>query len=168
MREYGFFCWLRLKEPGTELASPYSKEATPTPNLTPPEYHDTHEKALRARPPFTDGSLAGCVFQRQALSVVNKRGSRASGCDVICTKPVCRPHYKQLTVGLPTAHPPREHYRLVLVTVGASTSVSKVIPQLKSRLSTPSLTRVADVTFLQGRTVSPRRHLWTNCPTFQN
>ncbi|KAG8333640.1 hypothetical protein J6590_106533 [Homalodisca vitripennis] len=34
--------------------------------------------------------------------------------------------------------------------------------------STPSLTRVADVTFLQGRTVSPRRHLWTNCPTFQN
>ncbi|KAG8242310.1 hypothetical protein J6590_068771 [Homalodisca vitripennis] len=24
-------------------------------------------------------------------------GSRASGCDVICTKPVCRPHYKQLT-----------------------------------------------------------------------
>ncbi|KAG8256674.1 hypothetical protein J6590_063517 [Homalodisca vitripennis] len=34
--------------------------------------------------------------------------------------------------------------------------------------STPSLTRVADVTFLQGRTVSPRRHLRTNCPTFQN
>ncbi|KAG8283362.1 hypothetical protein J6590_018953 [Homalodisca vitripennis] len=27
---------------------------------------------------------------------------------------------------------------------------------------------VADVTFLQGRTVSPRRHPWTNCPTFQN
>ncbi|KAG8275297.1 hypothetical protein J6590_089235 [Homalodisca vitripennis] len=34
--------------------------------------------------------------------------------------------------------------------------------------SMPSLTRVADVTFLQGRAVSPRRHLRTNCPTFQN
>ncbi|KAG8294495.1 hypothetical protein J6590_101798 [Homalodisca vitripennis] len=34
--------------------------------------------------------------------------------------------------------------------------------------STPSLTRVDGVTFPQGRTVSPRRHLRTNCPTFQN
>ncbi|KAG8272686.1 hypothetical protein J6590_036558 [Homalodisca vitripennis] len=53
------------------------------------------------------------------------KGSRASGCDVICTKPAAM---VQLPVNgrsvcvtssarRATAHPPREHYRLVLVTV---------------------------------------------------
>ncbi|KAG8278098.1 hypothetical protein J6590_028924 [Homalodisca vitripennis] len=61
--------------------------------------------------------------------------------------------------------------------ISSSASSSRLIRVDKYNTNTPCadcrtvgprlvLTRVANVTFLQGRTVSPHRHSWTNCFTF--